>query len=72
MSRFEINITGEQTEDYPRRYTNIHIEYVLYGKGIKPKAVEQAIELSASKYCSALASLKAEFKHTYKVIESET
>ena len=69
MSRFEIVITGDQAEDHPKRYTKIAIEYLLYGKGIKPKAVEQAIELSQKKYCSAMASLNAAFEHSYRIIE---
>jgi putative redox protein len=69
MSRFEIMITGNQAEDHPKRYTKISIEYLIYGKGIKPGAVEQAIELSQKKYCSAMASLNAEFEHSYQIIE---
>jgi len=67
LSRFEIMISGEQSEDHPRRYTKITIVYRLYGKDIKPKAVEQAIALSEKKYCSAMASLNAEFEHSYRI-----
>ena len=67
VSRFEITVTGEQAEDNPRRYTKIVITYILYGKDIKPKAVEQAIALSEKKYCSAMASLNAEFEHSYRI-----
>ena len=71
LSRFELRITGDQAEEHPRRFTKITIAYILYGKTIKPKAVEQAIELSEKKYCSALASLKAEFVHSYRIVEEE-
>lgn len=67
LTRFEIVITGEQAEDHPRRYTKISIVYMLYGKNIQPKAVEQAIALSEKKYCSAMASLNAEFEHSYRI-----
>lgn len=67
LSRFEITVSGEQAEDNPRRYTKIVITYILYGKDIKPKAVEQAIALSEKKYCSAMASLNAEFSHSYRI-----
>jgi putative redox protein len=66
---FEVNVTGEMEESYPKRYTHIHIEYVLTGKNIRPKGVEQAIELSEKKFCSAMASLNAEFEHTYRIVE---
>jgi putative redox protein len=68
LSRFEIMVEGEQAEDHPRRYTKIAIEYILHGNGIKPKAVEQAIDLSEKKYCSAMASLNAVFEHSYRIV----
>jgi len=70
LSDFEIEIEGEQARENPKRYTNISITYVLTGTGIKPKAVEQAIELSETKYCSALASMNARVEHTYRIVET--
>lgn len=69
IERFEVNVTGELAESYPKRYTHILIEYILYGKDIKPKGVEQAIALSENKFCSAMASMNAEFEHSYKIVE---
>ena len=69
VTDFQVNITGERAEEYPQRYTDVHIEYVLQGKGIKPKAVEQAIQLSETKYCGAMASLNADFKTTYRIVD---
>jgi putative redox protein len=66
---FQINITGTRADEYPRRYTEIHIEYVLHGAGLKTRDVERAIELSHTKYCSATASLSCEIEHTYRVVE---
>jgi len=70
VAGFQVNISGERAEEPPQRYTDIHIEYVLHGKGIKPKAVEQAIELSETKYCSARASLNADFTSSYRIVDS--
>lgn len=67
---FEVNISGERADEHPKRYTNIHIEYVLHGRDIKPNAVEQAIELSEKKYCGASASLNAQIDSTYRIIET--
>jgi putative redox protein len=55
VTDFQVNITGQRAEEHPKRFTNIRIEYVLSGKGIKPNAVEQAIQLSETKYCSAMS-----------------
>ena len=69
VTDFQINITGERTEEYPKRYTDIQIEFVLNGKDIKPKAVEQAIQLSETKYCGAMASLNATFETIYRIVD---
>jgi putative redox protein len=66
---FQINITGTRADEYPRRYTEIHVEYVLYGAGLKTKDIERAIELSETKYCSATASLNCRIEHTYRIVE---
>ena len=67
---FKVNISGERADEHPKRYTNIHIEYVLYGRNLKPNAVEQAIQLSEEKYCSASASLNADIDSSYNIIET--
>ena len=69
ITAFQVNITGERAAEYPERYTDIHIEFVLHGKGIKPKAVEQAIQLSETKYCGAMASLNADVKAAYRIVD---
>ena len=69
VTDFQINITGERAEEYPKRYADIQIEFVLHGKDIKPKAVEQAIQLSETKYCGAMASLNANFETIYRIVD---
>ena len=66
-----VNISGDQAEDHPKRYTQINIEFVVHGKGVKPNDVERSIELSATKYCSAISSVNAEVKHTYRIVEND-
>jgi len=69
VTDFHVNISGERAEEHPKRYTHINIEYVLYGQDLKPRAVEQAIQLSETKYCSAMASLNANFENTYRIVD---
>jgi len=69
VTDFQVNVSGTRAEEYPRRYTDIHFEYVVCGTGIKPQGVEQAIALSESKYCGAMASLNANFTHSYRIEE---
>ncbi len=53
----QVRATAERADDHPRVYTKIHLEYIVKGKGVDPKAVERAIELSQTKYCSVSAML---------------
>jgi len=64
-------IEGERAEDYPMVYTDVKIVYTIKGKGIDPTAVEKAIELSMTKYCSASITFKRAGVHvtTEYVIE---
>jgi putative redox protein len=53
VSGLEVKVRAERAEETPRVYTEIEVEYVVRGRDIKAKAVEDAIRLSKEKYCSA-------------------
>jgi len=65
LDGFEMNISADRAQEYPKVFTKIHIEYVFYGDNIKTKDVERAIELSQEKYCSVSAMLKKSADVTY-------
>lgn len=73
LDGFEINLSADLTEEHPKVYTKIHIEYVFYGKDIKPKDVERSIELSLTKYCGVTAMLQKaiDITHSYKIEETK-
>ena len=57
VTGYEIEVIGNRREEHPRIYTDIEIIHKVRGKGIDPKAVAHAVELSESKYCSVSAML---------------
>lgn len=71
VTALEINVKGEKTEDYPKVYKEIHIEYIVKGKGVAKEAVERAITLSLDKYCSVGATLAktGRITHSCRIIE---
>lgn len=73
LSGFEMNITAEETEEHPKVYSKINLEYVFYGKNVPVKDVERAIELSLTKYCgvTAILSKAMPVEHTYRIVETE-
>jgi putative redox protein len=73
LEDFEIHLTGNECEEHPKVFTDIHIEYVFYGEGIDPVDVERAIELSTTKYCSVSAMLRpsVNITHSYRIESRE-
>jgi putative redox protein len=70
----DLVVTGTpRTDDYPKIYARIEVEYVVTGIGVKPEAVARAIELSEEKYCSVKGMLgpQVEVVTSYRVIEAE-
>jgi len=61
----EINVKGDKAEDYPKKFTDINLEFVVRGKNISEDAVKRAVELSMEKYCSVKATLEVSAKITY-------
>lgn len=73
LEDFEIRITAEEAEDFPRIFTKIEIEYVFRGNNIQARDVEHAIQLSQTKYCSVTAMLRksASISHKYRIEETQ-
>lgn len=58
ISGLEIEISGLRADGIPAVYTEVDILYIIHGENVTAKAVEQAIELSQDKYCSASIMFK--------------
>jgi putative redox protein len=73
VTGFEVRAHGVRADDHPRVFTAVTLEYVVRGRHIDPQAVERAIELSESKYCSVngMVSKAAQVTTTYRVEEAE-
>jgi len=72
VSAVRIRMEGERAPEPPRVWTKIKVHFEVIGKGISPKAVEHAIELSRTKYCSVAATLAhtAEIEWTHSIEEA--
>lgn len=73
VTDLEIVVRGEQrTEDYPKIYQRIELQYVVTGVGVRPDAVARAIELSEEKYCAVKGMLgpQVEVATSYRVIDA--
>jgi putative redox protein len=64
-------LSAERADTDPKVFTKIHVHFIVSGKALDPKRVEQAVHLSADKYCSASIMLGkvAEITHDFEVVE---
>lgn len=67
----EVLIEAERSEEIPKVFTQIHIHFVVSGRGLDGNKVEKAVNLSAEKYCSASEMLGkvAKITHDFEVLE---
>ncbi|MBN8764683.1 MAG: peroxiredoxin [Thiobacillus sp. 63-78] len=65
------DLSAERADTDPKVFTKIHLHFTIAGKALDPKRVEQAVKLSAEKYCSASIMLGkvVEITHDFEVVE---
>ena len=71
ITDMRVDLNAERAEDVPKVFTRIHLHFVLTGAGLDPHKIERAINLSASKYCSASMMLNktAEMTHDFEIVK---
>jgi putative redox protein len=67
VTAVEISITAERSEEHPKAYTRIDIEYVVGGRELDEEKVRHAVDLSQEKYCSVSAMLRKACPVNYAV-----
>jgi putative redox protein len=74
VTDYRVEVRGERRDEHPRSFRRMEVRHILTGKGLSPKAVAQAIELSENKYCSVAATLRpaAEIVSSFEIIEAST
>jgi putative redox protein len=58
VTGLEVRVKGARAPEHPRKYTDIHIMYVVTGHEVDAEAVRRSIELSETKYCAVAATLR--------------
>ena len=71
ITDMRVELAAERADDVPKVFTKIHLHFVLTGAGLDPHKIERAINLSASKYCSASMMLNktAEMTHDFEIVK---
>lgn len=74
VTGYEVRLRGERASDHPKVFTAIFVEHVVRGHGLNAESVCRAVELSATRYCSAAAMLGkvARIEERYRIVDDAT
>jgi putative redox protein len=73
VTNYEVKVEGDQADGQkPAVFTEFRIRHIVTGHNVDPKAVQDAIHLSETKYCSVGATLAkaAKVTATFAIIEA--
>lgn len=65
---FNIEVTGELTDEHPKHYHKIHVVYTFRGKDLPLVKLEKAISLSQERYCGVNEMLRKSSKITHDIV----
>jgi putative redox protein len=70
VTGYEVEVHGERRAEHPRIFTRIEIVHRVRGRDLDPSAIDHAIRLSDTKYCSVHAMLEgsAEIVSRFEVL----
>ena len=51
VDNFKIVTSGELTDEHPKFYHKVKVDYHFYGKDMNEKKIEKAVNLSVDRYC---------------------
>ena len=51
---FEIDISANLTDEHPKYFDKVHVEYKFYGRAFKKDKIIKAVSLSETKYCGVM------------------
>ncbi|GIW33049.1 OsmC family protein [Meiothermus sp.] len=68
LASYRVEAVGERAEEHPKRFTHIVVTHYGAGPSVTREALERAVELSHTRYCSVSATLNAHIE-TRVVVE---
>lgn len=54
LDDFKIVIEGELTDEHPKYYHTVTVDYHFYGDNLNEKKIKKAVDLSVEKYCGVM------------------
>jgi len=72
VTGLKVHVSSDRATEHPKKFLSLHIEYTVTGYGLAEDRVARAVELSETKYCPAMASLRpgAPITSSFTVLEA--
>ncbi|OFY50509.1 MAG: osmotically inducible protein C [Bacteroidetes bacterium GWF2_41_31] len=65
---FNVEVTGELTEEHPKYYDKLHIRYIFKGDDLPMEKLEKAVTLSQERYCGVSEMLRKAATITHEIV----
>ncbi len=52
--KLSIDVEAQLTDEHPKYYHKVHVDYRFYGQELNPKKIYKAVTLSVDKYCGVM------------------
>ena len=59
LSDFKINTIGSLTQEHPKYYNKVLMEYHFYGEQLDKEKINKAVNLSITKYCGVMEMFRS-------------
>jgi putative redox protein len=54
VANFHIEVTGELTDEHPKYYNKVKVDYFFADADLQPEKIQKAVNLSVTKYCGVM------------------
>ena len=65
---FKIDTIANLTEEHPKFYDSVVIEYHFYGSNLKEEKLKKAVDLSVERYCGVMEMFRKFAKLDIKIV----
>jgi putative redox protein len=64
---FKMIVQGDLTDEHPKYYHKVHVEYHFYGSNLQQDKINKAVTLSVDRYCGVMEMFRQFAKVTTEV-----
>ena len=67
VTDFKVEVEGELTDEHPKFYKKVHLNYKFKGEDLKKDKIEKAVNLSVDRYCGVYEMFRQFAEVTYEI-----